>query len=79
MGGVLNEDMAASAAPADVTAQLNDLGIVTPPQVDDLLELLSRAPLSRAPLSPTSLSQTPMLPTPLATPGHPVTTAGETP
>jgi methylmalonyl-CoA mutase cobalamin-binding subunit len=74
MGGVLNEDTTASAAPADVTAQLNDLGIVTPPQVDDLLELLSQTPLSQTPLS-----QTPMLPTPLATPGHPVTTAGETP
>jgi methylmalonyl-CoA mutase cobalamin-binding subunit len=44
MGGVLNEDMAASAAPVDVTAQLNELGVLTPPQVDDLLVLLSRTP-----------------------------------
>lgn len=50
MGGVLNEDTAASAAPVDVTAELNGLGIITPPQVDDLLELLSRAPLSQTPL-----------------------------
>jgi methylmalonyl-CoA mutase cobalamin-binding subunit len=41
MGGVLNEDMAASAAPADVTAQLNELGIETPPAIDDLLVLLA--------------------------------------
>lgn len=63
MGGVLNEDMAASDAPVDVTAQLNDLGIITPPQVDDLLELLSRPVRST---------------TPLASPAA-VSTAGETP
>jgi methylmalonyl-CoA mutase cobalamin-binding subunit len=44
MGGVLNEDMAGAAAPVDVTAQLNALGVITPPQVDDLLMLLSRTP-----------------------------------
>jgi methylmalonyl-CoA mutase cobalamin-binding subunit len=42
MGGVLNEDLAASAAPADVTSQLNELGIETPPEIDDLLILLAR-------------------------------------
>jgi len=41
MGGVLNEDMPSSPAPADVTSQLNDLGIRTPPDIDDLLALLS--------------------------------------
>jgi hypothetical protein len=44
MGGVLNEDMAGAAAPVDVTTQLNALGVITPPQVDDLLMLLSRTP-----------------------------------
>lgn len=41
MGGVLNEDMPSSPAPVDVTSQLNDLGIRTPPDIDDLLLFLS--------------------------------------
>ena len=41
MGGVLNEDMPSSPAPVDVTRQLNDLGIRTPPDIDDLLIVLS--------------------------------------
>lgn len=47
MGGVLNEDSPGSAAPVDVTAALNQLGIDTPPGIDALLALLSATPLSR--------------------------------
>jgi methylmalonyl-CoA mutase cobalamin-binding subunit len=41
MGGVLNEDMAHSASPVDVTAALNDLGILTPPDIAELITLLA--------------------------------------
>jgi methylmalonyl-CoA mutase cobalamin-binding subunit len=40
MGGVLNEDKPGAPAPVDVTSQLNELGIVTPAAIDDLLAYL---------------------------------------
>ena len=40
MGGVLNEDMPSAPAPVDVTSQLNELGIMTPPEIDGLLAYL---------------------------------------
>jgi methylmalonyl-CoA mutase cobalamin-binding subunit len=40
MGGVLNEDKPEAAAPVDVTSQLNELGIVTPAEIDGLLAYL---------------------------------------
>ncbi len=40
MGGVLNEDMPEAPAPVDVTSQLNELGIVTPAEIDGLLAYL---------------------------------------
>ena len=54
MGGVLNEDMAHSASPVDVTAALNDLGILTPPDIADLISLLAstHAPPSAPPAIP---------------------------
>jgi len=44
MGGVLNEDAAAAAAPVCVTPQLNELGIHTPGSIDGLLTLLQENP-----------------------------------
>jgi methylmalonyl-CoA mutase cobalamin-binding subunit len=40
MGGVLNEDEPGALAPVDVTSQLNELGIVTPAEIDGLLAYL---------------------------------------
>jgi len=40
MGGVLNEDKPEAPAPIDVTSQLNELGIVTPAEIDGLLAYL---------------------------------------
>ncbi len=56
MGGVLNEDMAQSASPVDVTAVLNDLGIVTPSDIADLISLLAstHAPPGAPPTIPSS-------------------------
>jgi methylmalonyl-CoA mutase cobalamin-binding subunit len=52
MGGVLNEDTPCSAAPADVTPQLNELGIHTPGSVDGLLALLREHPAHHSPSTP---------------------------
>jgi methylmalonyl-CoA mutase cobalamin-binding subunit len=51
MGGVLNEDSPGAAAPVDVTASLNQLGIDTPPDIEGLIALLSATPRLRPQIS----------------------------
>ena len=51
MGGVLNEDSPGAAAPVNVTANLNQLGIDTPPGIDALIALLSVSPRLRLQIS----------------------------